>query len=121
MPSAATITRFVQLVTAGHFVEAMTEFYAPEATAQENCAAPRVGLPALIAHERATLAAFPRVEASCPTPPLICGDRAVIHWRFSFHDAAGRSTVLEELAYQTWRGEQLVAERFFYDSRQLRP
>jgi hypothetical protein len=120
MPSVNTVEKFVDLVTAGHFIEAMEQFYATDATAQENSAPPRVGLPALLEHERATLGRSERIETRCPSPPLIDGDRVIIHWRFVFH-VAGRSTVLEELAYQTWRGEQLVAERFFYDSRQLRP
>ena len=120
MPSANTIERFVKLVAEGRFIEAMEEFYEDDATATENCAAPRVGLPALIAHERATLAAFAQVEARTPTAPVISGDRVVIHWHFTFRDATGKGITLEELSYQTWRGEKLVAEQFFYDSRQLR-
>jgi hypothetical protein len=27
--------------------------------------------------------------------------------------------VMEEMALQTWRGEQLVEERFFYDPKQM--
>jgi len=26
---------------------------------------------------------------------------------------------MEEVAWQTWRGEQLIEERFFYDPRQM--
>jgi hypothetical protein len=27
--------------------------------------------------------------------------------------------VLEEIAWQTWRGDQLIEERFFYDPKQM--
>jgi hypothetical protein len=27
---------------------------------------------------------------------------------------------MEEVAWQTWRGEQLVEERFFYDPQQMK-
>ena len=121
MPSREVVARFVEMVEAGKFVEAMEEFYSPEATARENNEPPRVGLPALLAHERKTLAAFGRAEARSLDPVIVDGDRVVIHWQFVFHESSGATVRLDELAYQTWRGDKLATEQFFYDPRQLRP
>jgi hypothetical protein len=47
-------------------------------------------------------------------------DTAVFHWRFEFFGEDGPLRAIEELALQTWRGEELIEERFFYDPRQLK-
>jgi len=52
MPSREHVEAFVKMVEAGEFVEAMEAYYADDATMQENNEPPRIGLPALIAHER---------------------------------------------------------------------
>lgn len=121
MPSREVVTSFVQMVEAGQFVEAMEKYYAADASAQENNEPPRLGRPVLIAHERKTLAAFDRIEARSVDPVVIDGDAVVIHWQFAFHHRSGAVRRLDELAYQTWRDEKLVSERFFYDPRQLQP
>lgn len=121
MPSREVVENFVRMVESGKFVDAMETYYAPDATAQENNESPRVGLSALIANEHRVLAAFDRVEARCLEPPMIDGDNVAIHWEFVFRDKSGRILRLDELAQQRWRDEKIAAERFFYDSRQLRP
>ena len=120
MPSREHDDAFVRMVEAGEYVEAMEAYYAADATAQENNEPPRVGLPALIAHERKTLATAGRAQARCLVPPIIDGDTVVLHWEFVFPSTAGAALRLEELALQTWRGDKLASERFFYDPRQLR-
>jgi hypothetical protein len=121
MASRESVEKFVAMVEDGKFIEAMERFYAPEATAQENNESPRIGLPALLENERKTLAAFGRAEAKCVRPIVIDGDNVVIHWVFTFARPSGGAIRLEELAQQVWRAERLVSERFFYDSRQMRP
>jgi len=121
MPAREHIAAFVKMVEAGQYIEAMEAFYAADCTAQENNAPPRVGLPALLAHERYTLATAGRAQARCLTPPVIDGDTVVLHWEFVFPSTGGASLRLEELVLQTWRGDKLASERFFYDSRQMRP
>jgi hypothetical protein len=121
VPSRDVVTRFVQMVEAGQFVEAMEKYYAADANAQENNEPPRLGLSALIANERNTLAAFERIEGRSVGPTVIDGDTVVIHWQFVFHHRSGVVRRLEELAYQNWRDEKIVSERFFYDPRQLQP
>jgi ketosteroid isomerase-like protein len=120
MPDAATIERFVAMVEGGAHVEAIEAFYAPHATMRENGAPPRTGRDALVAHERATLARTQAVRSRCVRPVLVSGDTVVVRWVFEFDDRDGRTTRLEELAWQRWEGDRIVEETFFYDPAQLR-
>jgi hypothetical protein len=121
MPNREHVERFVRMVEAGEFVEAMEMYYADDATMQENNEPPRVGLPVLIAHERHNIETHGRAKACCMSLPVIDGDRVVIHWEFVFRSTGGAVVRIEELAQQNWRGDRLVTERFFYDPRQMRP
>jgi len=121
MPSREHVEEFVRMVEAKQYLEAMEAFYAPDATAQENNEPPRIGLPALLDNERKTLASVGAADAQCMRPIVIDGDRVVIHWIFTFRLPSGAMIKLEEIALQTWRDDQLASERFFYDSRQMRP
>ena len=55
MPNANQLNAFVAMVVAGEYVQAIEDFYAPDATMQENQSPPRVGCDALAAHERTAL------------------------------------------------------------------
>lgn len=115
MPQREVVRRFVALVEAGEFVRAMEEFYADDATAQENAKPPRVGKAALIAHERGVLAAMTRMHAHPARSVAVDGDRVAIRWIFDMTDASGVTRRLDEVALQEWRGDRLIRERFFYD------
>jgi SnoaL-like domain len=119
MPSRQTVEAFVALVEAGDFVGAIEQFYAPDAATQENSDAPVVGRDTLMAKERGVMAAYPRIEAARVGPSLIEGDTTAMRWKFTFTRADGSVRVLDEIAWQTWRGEQLIEEHFFYDPRQM--
>ena len=120
MPSAATLERFIARVEENRHVEAIEEFYAPDASMRENFAAPRVGRDLLVAHEAKILAKAASVKSTCVRPVFVEGDRVVIRWIFEFTYADGRATRMEELAYQRWDGEKIAEEQFFYDPAQLR-
>ena len=76
--------------------------------------------PDTAAREAATLARFAKVETTRLSPIFISGDHSAIHWRFEFTPANGPSKVMEEVAMQTWRGNELIAEQFFYDPAQMK-
>jgi len=46
--------------------------------------------------------------------------RTVIRWQFEFVPASGPTRRMDELAYQLWKGDKIVEERFFYDPAQMR-
>ena len=119
MPSRQTVEAFAALVEAGDYVGAIEQFYAPDASTRENTSAPVVGRDALMAKERGVMAAFMKIEAARLGPSLIDGDTVAARWKFTFTGADGTVRTLEEIAWQAWRGEQLIEERFFYDPRQM--
>lgn len=47
--------------------------------------------------------------------PLIEGDQVAVRWRFTFAFRDGGQMQQEEVAWQTWRGEKVATEAFFYD------
>ena len=121
MPSTATLERFIARVEQNAHVEAIEEFYAAEASMQENNATPRRGRDVLVASERKTLAKVKSVRSECIRPVFTYGDLVVIRWRFSFTWLDGTASEIEELAYQRWRGEHVIEEQFFYDPAQFKP
>jgi ketosteroid isomerase-like protein len=120
MPTRERAEQLIALVEQGKFVEALQEFYAEDASMQENNAPPRVGLANLVAYERGVLAAFKEVRTRPVEGLLVDGDRVVINWVFEFVRPDGRTLRMDELAYQLWRGDKIVQERFYYDPAQMR-
>jgi hypothetical protein len=121
MPTADTLERFIARVEENAHAEAIEEFYAENASLQENQEAPRVGRAAAIARERAMLAKAASISSTCVRPVFVNGDRVVIRWIFHFEWKDGTATHMEELAYQRWEGERIAEETFFYDPAQRVP
>lgn len=120
MPSRETVERFIALVESNDHVRAIEEFYTEDASMQENSAPPRVGRDVLVAHEKAALARAKSVFTHKVDTFFIDGDRVAIHWVFDFVFPDGRERRIDEMALQTWRGEKIAMERFFYDPTALR-
>ncbi len=120
MPSRETIEGLVALVEQGRFIDALEKYYADDAVTTENMGEPRRGREKLIANERGVMAAFPTIRSHCVRPIFVNGDRAVIRWQFEFEAASGPVRRMDELAYQLWKDDRIVEERFFYDPAQMR-
>lgn len=120
MPTRERVRHLVEMVEAGKYVEAILAFYADDASMKENNEDARRGIETLVAGEKAMLAAM-----SISTKPgstfIVEGDRAVINWVFTMTHPDGSHFDFEELAYQRWRDDRIVEERFFYDPRQRKP
>jgi ketosteroid isomerase-like protein len=121
MPTRERVQAFVALVEGAHYVEALEQFYHPDASMQDNQRPPRVGRDLLIADERATMARFASMKTDPVTDLFVDGDKVVIRWRFTFTPSEGPPMVMEEIALQRWAGDRIAEERFFYDPRQTRP
>lgn len=119
MPTLETLRAFADTVESNDHVGAITKFYAPDARTQENDGAWRAGREALAARERAVLASVAGVRTKRLGPLLLDGDHSAICWRFEFTGKDGATRSMEEVAWQTWRGEELVEERFFFDPQQM--
>ncbi|MGC1173687.1 nuclear transport factor 2 family protein [Polaromonas sp.] len=115
MPSRQTVQDFIAMVEQGHYVEAIEQFYAPDASMQENSQPPRRGRDTLVTYERAVIAACSAMRTLPVESFLVDGDFVVIHWVFEFTRNSGKTMRIDELAHQRWQGEKIVEERFFYD------
>jgi ketosteroid isomerase-like protein len=122
MPSAETLQRFIARVEENAHAEAIEEFYAADATMQENQSPPRGGgRDKLVDNERRVLARARKVESTCVRPVFVNGDHVAIRWIFRFEWLDGRVTRMEEMAWQRWAGERIAEETFFYDPAQMVP
>jgi len=121
MPTPETLTGFIARVEQNAHVEAIEEFYLPEASMQENTSPPRLGRDALIANEKRVLSRTKSVQSRCVGPVFVNGDLVVVRWHFRFEAHDGTVRELEELAYQQWQGERVLREQFFYDPAQFVP
>ena len=121
MPSRERVQAFVDAIVGGRFLESITEFYAEDATAQENTKPPRVGRAALIANEEKALRGVKGMFTHPAPTFLVDGDAVVIHWRFDMTGHDGVTRRLDELSLQTWRGDRIASERFFYDPASIAP
>jgi ketosteroid isomerase-like protein len=115
MPSLATLQAFADTVEANDHVGAIERFYAENALTRENDKPPLQGREKLAEKERNVLARVASVKTTRLGPLLLDGDHAAIRWRFEFTGKDGSKRVIEEVAWQTWRGEQLIEEHFYYD------
>ena len=120
MPARETVEAFVGLVEQGKYVEALEGYYTAQSTMAENQAAPRVGLDAHVASERAVMAAFKTLKTHPVSRVLIDGDLVMINWVFEFTAESGQKMIMDEVALQRWDGERIVAEQFYYDPAQRR-
>ncbi len=120
MPSIATLRAFADTVEANDHVGAIMRFYAPDASTRENDNPPLVGRDKLAEKESKVLASVAGVKTTRLGPLLLDGDQSAIRWRFEFTGKDGSTRVMEEVAWQTWRGEQVIEERFFYDPASIK-
>ena len=115
MPTRDRVQAFVAMVEANKFVEAIREFYTDDASMQENLGEIRSGLAALVAEEEAALRRVRSITTRPGSTFAIDGDRVVVKWVFDVALRDGKVFTLDELAYQTWRGDRIAQERFYYD------
>jgi len=121
MPSRDRVQALVAMVEKSLFVEAIEEFYHPDASMQENQEPPRVGRERLVADERAMMARFKTMRTHPVQTLLVDGDYVVIRWQFEFVPPEGPPMKMDELTLQRWEGERIAEEQFYYDPRQTRP
>ena len=82
---------------------------------------PRVGRAAQFANEEAALERM-RFDSIKAVSFLVDGDRVAINYCFEMTlTGSGGRLRMDEVAYQLWRGDQIVSERYFFDPAQRLP
>ena len=102
MPTADTLARFIARVEQGAHVEAIQEYYHLGATMQENTAAPRVGLEALVANEARVLSRVKSVVSKCVGPVFVNGDHVGIRCTFKFEGMDGGIRELKQFSRDSY-------------------
>jgi hypothetical protein len=118
MPTRERVQAFVAMVERGEYVEAILQFYTDDTTMQENLGEIRTGRQSLADFEDATLKRVKSIRTRPGSTFAIDGDRVIVHWVFDIVQGDGKTFTLDELAYQTWRGDCIASERFYYDPAQ---
>ncbi len=118
MPTRERVQAFVDMVERGEYVEAILQFYTDDATMQENLGEVRTGRQSLADFEDETLKRVTSITTRPGSTFAIDGDRVIVHWVFDIVQGDGKTFTLDELAYQTWRGDRIASERFYYDPAQ---
>ncbi|MEP3889451.1 MAG: nuclear transport factor 2 family protein [Hellea sp.] len=116
MPTAQRVKDFIAMVVEENHIEAIVEFYHDDASMQENLTSPRRGKTHLIAHEKESHKKIQSMETFSPLKVYIDEDNVAIHWVFEIIDSLGQRRRLEEVALQSWKGDKIIKEQFFYDS-----
>ena len=120
MPSRAVVEDFIATIERGEFLEALSKFYAEDMIAQENNLPPRIGRAAQTANEEAALKRM-RFDSIKVVSYLVDGDRVAINYLFEMTTMQGDRLRMDEIAYQLWRGDQIVNERYYFDPAQRQP
>ena len=121
MPSTETIESLIRAVEQEPHDKVIERFYTADASIQENQNEQRAGLENLIKNEQKMLQNAAAVHSECIRPFFQAEDRVIIRWKFRFEWKNNTVTEIEEIAYQTWRGDKICREQFFYDPKQMIP
>ena len=120
MPAIEDVESFIARVEGLDHVGAIEDFYHPDATMQENLGSVRSGLAALVANEQAALKRMGGAPVSKCRRFAIHGDTVFINWTFGMPGKDGQTRTLDEIAVQTWKGDRIQTERFYYDPGLMR-
>ncbi len=120
MPALERLRDFIARVEARDYVGALVDFYHEDVSVQENQGETRRGRDALIAHEIDIANRFGSVPVRKVESFAINGDIVFINWIFELKAKEGKARTLDEIAMQTWRGDRIAEERFYYDPAQIR-
>ena len=115
MPDRKRVEAFIAAVVGGDYVQAIADYYHDDAYMQENLSEPRRGR-ALLMENEANVLKRVRMHTH-PNPPFgIDGDNVAINWTFDATAPDGVTRRLIEVAFQKWKGDRILEERFYYDT-----
>ncbi|WP_025741752.1 hypothetical protein [Aquimarina pacifica] len=121
MPTPALLEKFIHAVETTPHDTVIEKFYTEDASIQENQNTPRIGKKNLITNEQNMLKKATSVTSACVRPFFINNENVIIRWKFRFEWKDNSVSEIEEIAYQTWKGDKIMAEQFFYDPKQFIP
>ena len=121
MPSRERVREFISPVERGEYVRPSRISITRTRPCRRTASRRAPGRQALVEHERKVLAGLKDMRTRRVETFLVDGDRVVINWVFEMTGQDGVTRVMDELALQTWDGDRIATERFYYDPAQIRP
>jgi ketosteroid isomerase-like protein len=113
----ANLDGYFELLNQGRMMDAFEKYYADDCVMQENNEAPRVGKEANRAFELEFLGSVEQVHDQQIKNVAINEDSGTVFihaWMDATFKGGGRME-MEEVQVQTWKDDQIVHEKFFYD------
>jgi|GEM_PF-7099941 len=62
-----------------------------------------------------------KVTSKCIRPYFVNDNLVVINWQFTFEWKNNTITTINEMVLQTWQGEKIESEHFYFDPNQFKP
>ncbi len=119
MPSKQRVQDLVSLVERGEFLQAFEEFYADDVVMQENGNPATVGKAANREREHGFVGSIEAIHENRAQSVVVDGDHVAIRWLAEYTFRGGARMRFDQVAYQEWRGDRIVRERFYYDPASL--
>lgn len=114
------VEHLTELVRTGRANEAYHTYYAPDVIMQENNEPARTSVQASIDRQNNATAGV-TVNEFAPRRIAVEGDTVAIEWVLDISIPDGSHLHVEEVAFQTWKDDKIVQERFYYDPSQFIP
>lgn len=119
MPSRARVQELIHRVENGDFLGAFEEFYADEVIMQENTGEPTIGKAANREREKGFVGSIREVLVNRADSFVVDGDRVAINWKAVYTFGDGSRVKFDQVSLQTWAGDRIVREQFYYDTASL--
>ena len=112
----ARVRDLIGYIQQGRIIDAMYEFYAPDAQMQENRNPPTRGLEANVEREKQFLSNVKEWKGFTAKALSAEGDVSFMETVIEFVATDGSPVRLEQVSVSRWRDGKIVHERFYYDS-----
>ncbi|HEX8913003.1 MAG TPA: nuclear transport factor 2 family protein [Humisphaera sp.] len=110
------VNALVEYIKTGRILDAMTEFYAPDAQMQENANPPTVGLAANIEREKQFLSYVKVWKGFAVKALAVEADVSFMESTIDFTAVDGAEVHMEQVSVARWKDGKIVHERFYYDA-----
>ena len=105
-----------EYIKTGRIMEAMTEFYAPNVSMQENSDPPTVGLAFNIEREKQFMAQVKTWVGYEVRSVSVGKDCSAVESAVDFVNQQDQKIHMEQVAIERWRDGKIVSERFYYNT-----
>lgn len=112
-----SVAELHQLIIDNKTVEAIKRFYAPAVIIQENDGPCRIGKQVNLKNEQENLKKIKTVTSQLLNFAINEQTGIVMsEWKYLIIYLDGKKFLLEEISVQKWENDQIVFERFYYES-----